>query len=295
MKTPLFDIYLTVDWSAANSPKQGKDSIWIAEARRRKRKIDITYLENPATRERAIAALTDLIRKGMNSGGRVFAGFDFPFGYPAGATGKITGAPGWRALWAALNEKIEDSERNASNRFEVAARFNQAKFKSPVYWGRPHQREYEGLSARKAPSPMREAFEYRIVEKRQRPAKSVWQIYGNGAVGGQVLVGLPRLEDLRKTFHDNVQVWPFETNFAENIHAPVVIAEIYPSMFPVAPGAGEVKDCAQVRTGAQTFAAADAAGELRQWLSAPPDIDDIARRAILKEEGWIVGSGWVKS
>ena len=28
---PLFDRYIAVDWSAANSPKRGKDSIWICE------------------------------------------------------------------------------------------------------------------------------------------------------------------------------------------------------------------------------------------------------------------------
>ena len=32
---PLFDQYMIIDWSAANSPKRGKDSIWIARADRK--------------------------------------------------------------------------------------------------------------------------------------------------------------------------------------------------------------------------------------------------------------------
>ena len=47
----LFDRYIAVDWSAANTPRRGKDSIWIADSA-----MDSI---NPPTRHEAMVIITD--------------------------------------------------------------------------------------------------------------------------------------------------------------------------------------------------------------------------------------------
>jgi hypothetical protein len=82
----LFDRYVMVDWSAASSPRLGRDSIWIAQRTPDNR---ATAPVNISTRAAAMAALTDLV---MTTGDeRVLIGFDFTFGYPTGTADLIAG------------------------------------------------------------------------------------------------------------------------------------------------------------------------------------------------------------
>lgn len=285
----IFDTYFIVDWSASNEEKRGKDSIWIAEARRTSGRVHFPEQDNPATRAEAMQILEERMSEEISKGRRVFAGFDFPFGYPAGAAARITGTPKWESLWRWLFDEIVDEDDNRSNRFALADRLNRDCFRSPVYWGRPANHNYSHLPTKKQESGSRNDFEFRIVEKRHRPAKSVWQLNYNGAVGGQALLGIARLERLRRRFVNQVQIWPFETEFSARIHAPLIIAEIYPSIFEVSPRAGEVKDCAQVRTLVEKFSALDSRGCFLEWLAAPKFLRKSELTTILEEEGWIVG------
>src|SRR5258707_13999935 len=81
----LFDTYIIVDWSASNVPKRGKDSIWICC-----RAPDGERFENPSTRHKARLLLADMLAEAMANGERVLAGFDFPFGYPAGFAARLS-------------------------------------------------------------------------------------------------------------------------------------------------------------------------------------------------------------
>ncbi|MEP0509498.1 MAG: precorrin-8X methylmutase, partial [Aurantimonas coralicida] len=120
--TPLFDRYAIVDWSASNTPTTGKDSIWIAFAEREGAETRLLETANPSTRSAAMAMLRQFFRDSLAENKRVFAGFDFPFGYPAGAAAAIAGTPDWRALWHFLAEAMQDRDDNFSNRFEVTGR-----------------------------------------------------------------------------------------------------------------------------------------------------------------------------
>ena len=103
--------------------------------------------------------------------------------------------------------------------------------------------------------------EFRQTEKHIRefgPAGArphpVWQLNGNGSVGGQALTGIAALERLRRDprLNGKIAVWPFETGFALP-QSPVVLAEIYPSL--VIPHPDEkVKDAGQVRALAEKLA-----------------------------------------
>ena len=92
-RVTLFDGYVAVDWSANGSPKQGRDSIWLAA-----RGWGGTEApENPPTRSEAVARIEALMRRATAAGRRLLFGFDFPFGYPAGTARILTGRGGRRA------------------------------------------------------------------------------------------------------------------------------------------------------------------------------------------------------
>ena len=97
---PLFDTHIVVDWSARSRPspvRPGKDAIWWALAR-----TDGGEAREPEyarTRHEAIRRLARLMADELDAGRRVLVGFDFPFGYPAGVAGRLTGrSSGSRSL-----------------------------------------------------------------------------------------------------------------------------------------------------------------------------------------------------
>ena len=279
-----FDRYVMVDWSAANTPKRGADSIWIAAADRRG--VDTPF--NPPTRAEAMERIASLCADALAKGERTMIGFDFPFGYPEGAAKRLAGASGWRALWAFFAREIEDDARNRSNRYALADRLNRDIFMEPLYWGRPHQQPYAHLPAKCAPSPLRDSMKLRRAEAAHPPAKSVWQLAYIGAVGSQAMLGIARLERMRRAFDGKIAIWPFETAFAARLDAPIILAEIYPSLLAVEPRPGEPKDCAQVRALARSFRDLDAKRRLVDRLAAPRALDEQGRLAAETEEGWII-------
>ena len=283
---PLFDVHVAVDWSAASVPTRGRDSIWIG----RVEGAGPAVLSNPATRAEAVEALAAMLEGDLAAGRRVLVGFDFAFGYPAGAAQALFGAPGWRAVWAGLAEAVSEGPANANDRFEAADRL---AGRGAPFWGHPAGRAFAHLPARKPAAggfeEFREAERFARARGGRRPF-SVWQLSGAGAVGGQSLTGIAALERLRgdPRIAGGVQVWPFESGLA----APsgrVAFAEIWPSLIP--PHADEaVRDAGQVRACAETFAALDRAGRLGEVFDAP-GLAGAARAAVAGEEGWILGLG----
>lgn len=238
-----------------------------------------------------MSLLSMQIQKELAGNRRVFAGLDFPFGYPTGAAKLVTGEPRWDALWRRLQDDIDDNDLNQSNRYALAAAWNRNFFPAPFYWGHPHQHEYKGLPAKKPSSAAFRKIERRLVEQRQPSAKSVWQLAYNGAAGSQAMLGMARLQKLRRELGAKAAIWPFETNWAKKLSAPVVIAEIYPSLFEPQYKPGDVKDAAQVRTVAKVFAQLDAQGAFKALLSRPDGLSVADAASVLREEGWIVGAG----
>ncbi|MEO0363283.1 MAG: precorrin-8X methylmutase, partial [Pseudomonadota bacterium] len=288
----LFDTYVIVDWSARSKPspaRPSKDAIWLGIARAGEDEVDAEYLR---TRAEAEARLAVLLRTEATAGRRALAGFDFPFGYPAGVARRVAGASSAMALWDWLAAAVTDAPDNANNRYEVAARINRLYDGVGPFWGTPNAREMADVPAR-GTARLGEDHppERRACEMAAKGAKSVWQLAGAGAVGGQVLVGLPALARLRAALGDLAQVWPFESGLAAP-HAPVTLAEIYPSLFavPSDAAAGQIGDELQVRATAAAYRDFDAAGALVEMFAAeavPPG----ARKAVAREEAWILGLG----
>lgn len=271
-----FDTVLMVDWSARSAPspvRPTKDAIFIAEITAGH--ATTTYCR---TRDAAHRHLEARFDEALAQGSRVLAGFDFPFGYPAGFARAVTGRDDPFALWHWLTDAIMDDTRNANNRLAVAGQLNAMFLGDGPFWSRPAAQPSEHVPFRKPPHTGFPFAERRAVEQKARGASTCFQLFGNGAVASQSLVGLPRLQALRDRYGADLAVRPFETQ-----EAPLILAEVYPSMLSPEikrrQRPGETLDAAQVRVLAEAFA------------GLPPDRANALLVEGHPEEGWIAGLG----
>lgn len=280
-----FDAFLIIDWSAAVRPKTGADSIWLHALG-----AGTPASINLPTRAEAMARLESRLERLAGRGQRILVGFDFAFGYPAGfahALG-LKGEP-WRATWQLLAREIEDDARNQNNRFAVAADLNRRVTggRGP-FWGCPPAAASPFLGPRQVDADGAGLEALRECDRRSPVrAQSPFKLYTTGAVGSQSLTGIARLARLRfqSKIGKQCRVWPFETGWQAPADAPVVFVEAFPSLLPVSPRNGEVRDEAQVRTLAYWLRAQDRAGELTALFRGP----GAAHKTAQREEGWILG------
>lgn len=272
----MIDTIIIVDWSARSRPspaKRTKDAIFIAEMSKGQRFV--TYCR---TRDAASAHLIARFEASLAEGRRVLAGLDFPFAYPRGFAQALTGDPDPFAVWGWLADAVLDDDRNGNNRLAVADRINARFDLAGPFWSHPVGEMPAHVPFRK---PLHQGFpfaERRKVETVASGASTCFQLYGNGAVASQSLLGLPRLHRLRQQFGEAIAVRPFEDR-----DAPILLAEVYPSILSTEikrrQRPGEIPDAAQVRVLAQAFAGL-----------APGRLDAMLREGD-REEGWIAGLG----
>ena len=295
MVVPELDAYLMVDWSASSRPVTGGDSVWYCLVVRTGDKHSVVALENPATRHRAVAEINDILRGLARREQMALVGFDFPYGYPTGfaAALGLTDTPQWLGVWREIASRIVDRDDNSNNRFEVAGDLNR-RISGGCYpfWGCPPRCESATMSRTKG-GPGHPA-EKRLTDVGNM--QPIWKLYGNGSAGSQALLGIPYITALRndRVLSPVSRVWPFESGLGALPSRPkrdflIVHAEIYPSLLPIQPTAGEVKDAVQVRTMAAHFAALDDAGELSTLFAGPAYLTPEDRERVEIEEGWTLG------
>ncbi len=271
-----FDRFVMVDWSGGNDagPSPKKDAIWIGE-NGPEGEAEPLYQRNRLTAEET---LTNGIEAALTAGERLFIGLDFPFGYPAGFAQALTGRADPLAVWSWLAERIVDAP-SGNNRFDIAGQINTTlgAGKGP-FWSNGLKRDIPGLPRTKTgylnPFPER-----RVVETSAKGSFTCWQLAGAGAVGSQVLMGLPVLERLRRRFPGQIAAWPFEP-----LERPIALVEIWPTLIDpavrIATSPDDIRDAVQVRL-------------LSRALSrlAP---DRLTRMLTVgaPEEGWILGQGF---
>lgn len=295
----LFDAYIIVDWSAAEGRKTGEQSVWIGVSRRDVR-FRLTYeCHNPATRAEAEKLLAGLLADFGRRGERVLLGVDFALGYPAATAAKLKleGEP-WAAMWRFIAQNVVDKPDNTNNRFAVAAKINRLMHDAPrPFWGAPARQTQRWLTATKPADAYADDPEFRATELAVRKGKlipkSVWQMHGAGAVGGQTLLGIAMVRRLVESLGPAAAVWPFGTGWraltpADLEPLSVLVAEVWPSLLPLRPEPGEVKDAAQVRTLAEHLARLDDRGELSARFAPPADADAALIERVEREEGWIL-------
>jgi precorrin-8X/cobalt-precorrin-8 methylmutase len=285
----MFDRFVMVDWSAANVPRTGRDSVWICS-----RGPDGETVANPPTRHAARALLGEWLSAARGAGERVLVGFDFPFGYPEGFAARLgVAGPPWRAVWDEIAALVTDDEENRNNRFEVAAEFNRRVSAGAFpFWGCPKGRDTGFLAPKHHRRHEADGLaERRLIDCYMRTAQPCWKLLGTGSVGGQVLTGIPVVRALRDDprWSERAQVWPFETGLRPTEGAAIVFAEVYPSLWRVAPAPGEPKDSAQVRAVVDFFAARDRKGELAAFFAGDPALTAEQRRVVETEEAWTLG------
>lgn len=281
-----FDRVVVVDWSAAAVPRQGVDSIWIADHYPAEDQI---RLDNPATRQAASDVLLTCCREALAAGHRLLIGCDFSFGFPAGtaaALGWRGNGPPWRFLWDALAAALIDLSDNNNNRFAVAAEWNRRiSGRAEPFWGCPPAAAHPGLLAPRRQGdgglPAR-----RHVEMCLPRLQPVWKLYTTGSVGSQSLTGIPRLRFLRDhpALAPFLRLWPQDTGLRPPDPAVrIVLAEIFPSLLTPPPLAGLPKDAAQVTALARWLGQTD----LEPLFAVTPP--DAVREAVEQEEGWVLG------
>jgi len=270
-----FETVVIVDWSGGNDrgAKPTKDAIWACVAR------DGSVAEPVYFRNRQVFEpwFHELIAEEISAGRRVFAGFDFPFGYPQGFAKAVTGQNNPFALWRWLEGRIVDAP-TTNNRFEVASELNALCEGVGPFWGNATKTDWTDLPRKGLARAGHGWPEKRQAEQLAKGAFTVWQLAGAGSVGSQTLMGLPVLERVRRAFGPRVSVWPLEPTETE-----AVLVEVWPSLLADHIAAtlpeGEIKDRYQVRV-------------LAQAISQLPEAAMLQMMAVTRtEEGWIFGLG----
>lgn len=266
-----FRRFVMVDWSGGNDrgPRPKKDAIWIGEDGQAP-----VYCRNRQIAEDWLAAR---IETALTAAERLLIGFDFPFGYPSGFAAALCGRTDPFALWGWLAVRVEDAP-DANNRFDLAGKINRhlGQGRGP-FWGNGLRRDIDGLPRTKQgyhnPFPDRRACDLAA-----KGSFTCWQLAGAGAVGSQVLMGLPVLARLRDRFSGQIGVWPFEP-----LHRPVAFVEIWP---------GLIEPAVRARTGPQDIRDAIQVALLAGGLARLGHQPLAAMLAVqAPEEGWILGLG----
>ena len=268
-----FDRVIMVDWSGGNDrgARPVKDAIWACVGADGKASEPV-YLRNRQVAEVWITeTLTDL----RDAGHRVLVAFDLCFAYPSGFATRLIGAEDTLALWDWFAERVADAP-DGNNRFDLAGEINALFPGIGPFWFKGPQRDIPHL-----PHKGTERTEHGLPDKRAadlavKGSFSPWQLGGAGAVGGQVIMGLPVLSRLRQRFGRDLCVWPFQAPDAR-----IVLAETYFSLLPdlVAADPHPIRDAAQTSVYARAFSA------------LPPD--QMARLLDIDatQEGWVLGAG----
>lgn len=264
----LFDTFVMVDWSGGNDrgPSPKADAIWVCVARDGVAEVPV-YLRNRGLAEDWLSTCIETER---TAGRRLCLGFDFPFGYPSGFGRALVGTDEALHLWRWFEDRIIDAPKT-NNRFDIAGEINRQFGGNGPFWANGLKRNIDGLGRTKTiyqnPFPDR-----RAVETSAKGTFTCWQMAGAGAVGSQVMMGLPVLERLRRRFAGQVSVWPFEP-----LQSPVAFVEIWPSLTLGRGPAGQIKDAWQVEQIALTLSRMSS-NELSTLLAVEPNV-----------EGWILG------
>lgn len=264
-----------VDWSGGNdrgkTPK--KDAIWLCVGRGGVAENPI-YMRN---RQQAEGWITDYLMGEQAAGRSTLAGFDFAFGYPPGFGMKLTGTDDPFAIWDWFADRVEDTPDH-NNRFDLAGQINAMFPGVGPFWGNGLKRDIPDLPRKGLDRKDHGLLEKRAAEQHAKGAFPVWQLSGAGAVGSQVIMGVPVLSRLRKTFSKDIAVWPFEP-----LTKPIAIVEIWPSLIAKkisqTQPQGQIKDAHQVQVLAQVLSGVPEA-TLKTLLDVPHSI-----------EGWILGLG----
>jgi molybdenum cofactor guanylyltransferase len=273
-----FDTVIMVDWAGGKDrgPTPKADAIWTCAGTQ-------DALEPPLyhrNRQVVMAWLADRLAAEAGAGRHVLVGFDFPFGYPAGFAGALTGAPDPLRLWDWFAVHLMDGP-DGSNRYDLADRVNAGFPGVGPFWFNGSGQDLPHLPKQGRARDGHGMAEKRLAEDLAKGAFSCWQMGGAGSVGSQAMTGIAALARLRAAMPGLCRVWPFEEE-----EAPVTLVEIWPSLagklVAETRQTDEIKDAAQVRLMTDAVLRLEERGALSRLLASVPEVARV-------EEGWIFG------
>ncbi|WP_299563541.1 gephyrin-like molybdotransferase Glp [uncultured Sulfitobacter sp.] len=276
-----FATFLVVDWSAGKraGPSPRKDSIWLGLTREGQSEEPV-YCRS---RQEAEDQIKDLVMTEKAAGRRMLCAFDFPFGYPQGFARHVTGSDDPLQLWDWFEARITDAPDGTNNRYEVAETLNRLFTQPGPFWGKPSEDKWPDVPFRKKDIVYDMFAEKRACDRLAKAASSCFQLAFPPTVGGQMMMGLPTLNRLRRI--TGVSVWPFE----DCAQAEVVLAEIWPGVIEKSVkarlsvlGQDAIRDREQVRLLAEALSQLPVA----RLSDLMYDLPEGAR-----EEAWILGAG----
>ena len=234
------------------------------------------------------------------AGRRVLAGFDFPFGYPARLRARAsTGAA--EAL-AALGAPRRARTRRCGQRQQPLRRRRPRSTPRSAgpgpFWGNGlPARDFPRLPAQRSRAGATPARERRLVERAPYAQAQVLLAAQRRGLGRRPGAhrACPRSSGLRRDPASAASRSGPSTPASRPPDAPIVLAEVYPSLLAAAiraelEGRG-IRDAAQVRVAARAYRRARRAGELAPLFEAAPDLTPEERTLVAREEAWILGAG----
>jgi hypothetical protein len=217
----------------------------------------------------------------------------------------------WRRVWEYLAQHVQDDmgtppnrlPNNHNNRFEVGAALSHLLSlpgQPGPFWCTHPPGAYPNIPQNQPPFPFASA-QGQIIEALRHTdvqVNSDWpfRLFGHGSVGSQLLLGIPRVRNLRYSPALGVAsvVWPFETGWAPLAGdwlppgKRILHAEIYPSVRPAF--ADAIPDRGQVRAMWTWARDEDRQDQLQGRFAIPAGIQaagDVDLE-IRQEEGWIL-------
>jgi hypothetical protein len=267
----MWDTFVMVDWSGGNDrgPTPAKDAIWVG-INHGDTSVEPLYFRN---RQVFHIWMTNFLEQQLTTNRHTMVGFDFPFGYPAGFGKHLTGSEDPLGVWDWFATRVEDAPK-ANNRFDLAGQINGTLPGIGPFWGNGLKRNIANLPRKGLARTQNPFAEKREVEHLAKGSFTLWQLAGAGAVGSQVIMGLPILTKLRKKFPNKISIWPFEP-----LDTHIAFVEIWPTLYVGDTPNGIIKDTHQVQATATHLSN-------RSVTSLHADLHVSA-----PVEGWILGVG----
>jgi hypothetical protein len=256
---PVFERYIGIDYSGAQTPKSSLQGLRVYAADRLTAPQEVEPPRSPRkywTRKGIAERLVERLSEGPTTIVGIDHGFSFPLQYF-----EQHGLP---LDWPSF---LDDFQRHWPTDEDIYVDFvrDGSSGNGAARSGNPRWR--------------------RLPEQRARTAKSVFHFDVQGSVAKSTHAGIPWLRYIRQQTTAHVHFWPFDGWSVPPNRS--VVAEVYPALWSrTFPGAGRTADQQDAFSTAAWLRRADTDGSLEKFFG--PEIEPHERKKA-EIEGWILG------
>jgi len=279
-----FDVYCFADYRGDRNDGTGGIAVALGIPDH-----PIIHIEDVCSRRDLSEFWLKLLSQLKHTEAKLIFGQDHQYGVPAGLLNELGIRGSWRkAMEAVFCEKRfgNHAERGEAGRF--AAAFNRVLVEEgkTKYFYSHTKSEIYGIPQI---SPRRDDPDaYRLVERlgNRRPFPFA-RVGDNGSVGGQSIVGIPKIMALLESEEgQSVFAWPFDGPDLSDSKQHVLV-EVYPSL--IRPDSVPQSDVNDAIACVEWCMEKDAEGQLRNHFSSEAIPDYETKEEIVNLEGWYLG------